>query len=364
MKQRKALIVASVGGFIDFEKNDIRLLKQQGYDVTVACSVDGWEQYLVDIDVEIVNIHFERNPLSLKNLQAMKEIKKLIYEGRYDLIHCHTPVASIITRLVAAKKRKSGVKVIYTAHGFHFYNGAPAKNWIIYYNAEKICSRFTDVLITINTEDYKLAKEKFYAQKVKYIPGVGVDVEKIRKQPSYLTKEQLGLKQDDVMILSVGELNTNKNHECVIRAINKIGNKNIHYYIAGVGDSEQYLLELADKLGLKNNFHLLGYRSDVIELDKTADVFCLPSYREGLSVALMEAIACGTKVACSDIRGNRDLAEKNDNVILFDPTDYIDCANKLEKIIKKSSIANDRILRFSRQTVEKNMQKIYEEVSI
>ena len=210
----------------------------------------------------------------------------MINENKYAFIHCHNPISGIISRLAA---KKSNTKIIYTAHGFHFYKGAPVKNWILFYPIEKLCSLYTDVLITINKEDYKLAKNKFYARKIVYIPGIGIDISKFQNVQINKDelKKELGLPKEGFILLSVGELNKNKNHSVVIKALSELGRKDIHYIIAGVGSLKNELEKLAIEKNIEDQVHFLGYRTDIDKIYQIADVFVFPSYREGLSVALM-----------------------------------------------------------------------------
>ena len=282
-------------------------------------------------------------------------------QQEFALIHCHTPVAGVLTRFAARALRGKGCRIIYTAHGFHFFKGAPFVNWLVFYTAEWICSWLTDVLITINKEDYFLAKKRFHAKEIQYVPGVGVNTDKINlcNPNKKIIRRNLGLSDDEKMIVSVGELNSNKNHEAVIRALGKIADTRIHYFIAGNGELGEYLKEIANEVGINNNFHLLGYRTDVIELNMTADLYCHPSYREGLSVALMEAIAAGTRVACSDIRGNRDLAEDCANVVLFDPHNIDNIASVIVSSMNRDVASNDGIEKYSLNVVQERMRTIY-----
>ncbi len=360
---KKALVVATVGGFIDFEKKNIKRLEELGYEVHIACAKKGWEEYLIGINENVIDIPFDRNPLSSMNMIAFKELKELIHKEKYQLIHCHTPIAGVLTRLAAKKVRKT-CKVIYTAHGFHFYKGALIKNWFIFYPAEWISAWYTDILITINSEDYALAKKKLHAKKIEYVPGIGIDVESIWNLHVNCeqVKLELGLMPGQKMLLSVGELNKNKNHRIVIEALSRLNDKNIHYYIAGEGELKEELEKLAEQLNIGKQVHLLGYRKDIIALNKSADLFCFPSHREGLSVSLMESIACGTPVICSNIRGNRDLANGNSNVLLFDECDVDDCALKIKTALCLRRKINNQILNYSTNNVGVKMDFIYRSI--
>lgn len=206
--------------------------------------------------------------------------------------------------------------MIYTAHGFHFYHGAPLKNWIVFYPVEKWLSRYTEVLITINREDYKRAKEKFMAKETVYIPGVGVDTDRFAPSKSGREKirSEFELQESQLMLLSVGELNDNKNHEMVIRAIQGL---NLVYVIVGKGELKEKLGNTAKKCGV--DLRLAGFRNDVADFYSAADIYVLPSIREGLNVSLMEAMAGGLPIACSRIRGNVDLIDEGKGGCFFDP---------------------------------------------
>jgi len=367
---KKALIVATLGGFIGFEKNNIKLLKQKGFEVYIACNTSGFEKYLKQFKVNIIDIPFSRQPFSKNNYFAYKKLKNIINTTKFELIHCHTPTGSVIARLAAKKARKKmGTKVIYTAHGFHFFKGAPIKNWLIYYPIERTCSRFTDIIITINNEDYKFAKEKMKSKEVYYISGVGLDIKSINdcKITRQEKRIELGLKDEDFIILSVGELNKNKNHKLIINALSTLNIKNLHFVIAGTGRLKQYYELLIKQLNLEENVHLLGYRTDIIEIYKIADVFCFPSFREGLSVSLMEAMANGLPCIVSNIRGNVDLIEDDIGGYLIDPMDVKSFNNTLikllydnEKSINMGLYNSEKIKQFDLSIVEPIISKIYD----
>ncbi|MBR5309849.1 MAG: glycosyltransferase family 4 protein [Oscillospiraceae bacterium] len=327
-----------------FFKPHIDMLVKEGHKVDIACNYKDLvlDNLYSELGCDFFQIDFSRSPLSFNNVKAFFQLKKIIKDGGYDIVHCHTPNAAVITRLVCRKFRKNGLKVFYTAHGFHFYKGAPKFNWLFFYPVEKICSKFTDKLITINKEDYELAKSKFYAKEVHYIPGVGVDLsrfENVQVNKSDKRRET-GVPEDAILLLSVGELNENKNHQVVIKALTQIDNKNIHYAIAGIGDKKEYLLNLAKELGLSDRVHLLGYRNDVAELYKAADIFCFPSIREGLGLAAVEAMACGLPVVAADNRGTRSFIEDETNGFICKYDDEKNFADVCVRIITDSNLKN------------------------
>ncbi|MDO5558726.1 MAG: glycosyltransferase family 4 protein [Oscillospiraceae bacterium] len=372
---KKALVTASVWGFIgSFEKKDIQILKSMGCQVYCAANrfsdVEefGDKGQLDDMDIVKCQIDYSRFPFSRKNFIAYKQIKQLLKENKFDIIHCHTPIAGILTRIAARKYRKSGTKVIYTAHGFHFFGGSPKKNWLLYYPVEKLCSRFTDTLITINKEDYALARAEMKAEKICYVPGIGVDIEKFSSVTidKHLKREELGVPEKAVLLFSVGELNVNKNHQTVIRALADIRNSNVYYMIAGSGDKSDELKQLAKDLNIDDHVLFLGYRMDVAELYRVSDIFVFPSYREGLSVSLMEAMACGLPVICSKIRGNVDLIDEDTGGMHFVPSSCSELENALCSLINDEnkrmfmgSYNVEKIQGFSSSVVQSLMEKVY-----
>ena len=365
---KKALFVATVVGHINaFHIPYLKWFKEQGWETHVAAHAENiCEQQINYCDV-FHEICFTRTPFSLSNIKAYCKLKEVIAHNRFDIIHCHTPTGGALTRLAAMNTRACGyTKVIYTAHGFHFYKGAPLLNWLIYYPIEKYLSRYTDVLITINKEDHEIAKNKMHAKKTEYIPGVGIDVEKIQntKVERNKKRKELGIPQDAFVFISVGELNKNKNHEVVIKALKNIADKNnIHYIIAGQGPLYQYLLDLADDYGLKDKVHLLGFRTDVIELLKSSDCFVFPSRREGLPVALVEAMACGLSVIASNIRGSADLIQDGINGFLFDLKDEESIRQCLSNMFMNqkaySTQINSKLSDLDIKNVISEMQSIY-----
>ncbi len=341
---RKILLTATVLSHIaQFHKPLIRLLKNNGYEVHVAAKNNLAEKNglsLNEADV-IYNIPFSRSPKSFSNVKAYKELKKIIAENQYDVISCNTPMGGVVTRLVARKMRKRGTRVIYMAHGFHFFKGAPLLNWLIYLPVEWICSFFTDTLITINQEDFEFAKKHLHAKKIEYIHGVGLDIDKFKNIEVDRDKkrQELGIPKDSFAVLSVGELNDNKNHETVLRAIAKLEKKDIVYIICGQGDKKEYLESLAKELGMEERLILPGYRTDVSEIYKCCDVFVFPSKREGLPVSVMEALVSGLPCVASKIRGNVDLIKDGENGFLCSAEDSNTFAENIDLILKNRDFA-------------------------
>ena len=368
---KKVLFVATVVKLhiMVFHIPYLEWFKKNGYEVHVAArnDYDNKDECIIPFCDRFHDLPFERSPIRKNNLQVYKDLKNIIDTEQYEIIHFHTPMGGAIGRLAARSARKKGTKVIYTAHGFHFFKGAPLVNWLAYYPAERWLSRYTDVLITINKEDYKLAK-KFKANRIEYVPGVGIDTDKFKNIEVNRTekRESLGVSEDDFMIISVGELNKNKNHQVIIRAIAKLRNEKIKYVLCGQGPLETELRELAKELDVENQVKFLGFRKDVPDLMKVADLFAFPSYREGLSLSLMEAMASGLPVVCSEIRGNTDLIEDGKGGYLVEPSDVEGFAKYIKELIEDSRLKSEfgdfnhkKIENYSIENVMKEVENIY-----
>ena len=369
----KVLFVATVvkTHIMEFHIPYLRMFKEMGWKTAVAARND----YENPADCVIpycdtyYDIPFERNPLKLGNVKAYKELKKVIDTGAYDILHCHTPVGAMLTRLAAKQARKCGTRVFYTAHGFHFYKGAPAINWLLYYPVEKWLSRYTDVLITINKEDYERAKN-FKSGRVCYVPGVGIDLKKFHV--GYVDKaekrKEIGVGADDFVLLSVGELIPCKNHEVVIRAMSVLKQNSelnpIQLVICGQGTYESDLKRLAEELRVSDHVRFLGYRNDISELCNCADLFVFMSHQEGLPIALMEAMACGLPVVCSNIRGNTDLIADGVTGLIADntPEKLAESINTMRKDTalrdRLATAALQKIKQFDLSRVETQIRKI------
>lgn len=338
---KKVLLVATVQSHIcQFHKPLINFLKENGCEVHVAARDNLAEKNgltLTEPD-KVINIPFRRSPYSPKNIKAYKALKKLIVSEGYDIVHCNTPVGGILTRMACKKIRKNKPYVIYEAHGFHFFKGGPAKNWVLWYPIEKHFSRYTDLLITINQMDYELAKKKFKAKRTEKVPGVGVNLAQFNCKEGGLTKKDLGLQDDDRIILSVGELNKNKNHQVVIKALAELKNPKVHYFICGNGKEKDNLVNLSRKLGVENQLHLMGYRRDVPDFYKLADVFAFPSLREGLAISPVEAMNFGVPIVTSDRRGINDFSENGVTGFMYDPYDYKGMAEGINRILSDNNL--------------------------
>lgn len=368
---KKILIVSTVSRqFYLFEQGNIEVLKSLGFEIHAAANFSDANERLDALD--IIRHHFEiqRSPFSIKNIKAYKQLKEVMKSENFHAIHCHSPMGSVLTRLAA---RSIGLSpVIYTAHGFHFYKGAPIINWLVYYPIEKHLSKYTDIQITINQEDYKRAK-RLASKKVKYVPGIGIDAigfNKFSVSNREKKRQELNIPKEAIVLLSVGELNKNKNHEVIIKSMREVEDENVFYIICGKGDKEEYLKKLVNSLDLIDKVKFLGFRNDIPEINIASDIFAFPSFREGLSVSLMEAMAAGLPVICSNIRGNVDLIENDKGGYLINPKDVGGFAKAINELSSNRNKRNSfgaynlkKVTMFEKENVMKEMSKLYSEVS-
>ena len=323
MDEKKVLLVSHVSGFVpQFEMNNVRILQDMGYEVhyasnfnTPAYGMDN--ERLKGTGIVQHQVDFVRSPWNVTaNLKAYLQLKHLMEEQSFSLVHCHNPMSAALTRIAA---KASGTRpVLYTAHGFHFYQGAPFHMWVIYGSMEWLLSFLTDQQICINKEDYLFAKHFFHAGRINYIPGVGINTGKIHEVSADREKKrtELGIPEDAIVLVSAGEMIPRKNQETILKALavlnrgkGQIDADRPEYFcvICGHGELQEKLLTLAKELKVEQQVIFPGYRKDLWEIYKVSDIFVFPSLQEGLPAALLEAMAAGLPVVCSDIRGNNEL---------------------------------------------------------
>ncbi len=448
---KKALLTASVASMLDnFNRSNIELLLQAGYEVTLATNfrskedsspiwrIRGFMSEMEKRGCRLVQVDFSRKIYNVTGqIKSYRQVKALA-SGGFDLVHCNSPICAALTRLAFRHKRKParqapgprlhegrtetvwqrsdhtaaeqqtirnkiddrekkqnhafcGTRVIYTAHGFHFFEGSPLKNWLLYFPVEWVCSHWTDILNTVNAEDFQRAQKRLKADQVVRLPGVGIDLNKFRPGMADRTavRRKLGIGDREIMLLSVGELISRKNHASVLKALKILEEKkcragaakgaagalasdvvcpqprtarSLRYVICGKGEREPELKALAAKLGLAERTLFTGYREDISELCQAADLFVFPSLQEGMPMALMEAIAVNAPVICSDIRGNRELVPERE--LRFDPKDPGDIARCIERALRAYPLtARKRHLKdieaYRLERVEEQMRREY-----
>lgn len=347
----------------------MQLLQGKGYEVHAAASPDeGRKEEVEAIGVRCWDIPFSRSPHSLKNWRALRELGRLLEAYRFDLIHVHTPVAAFLGRYLA--KAKGQGPVLYTAHGFHFYRGAPVKHWLLCYPLERLAARWTDGLIVINNEDYQAAQRMGLkpGENLFYVPGVGVDLAEYTRYlgPGAL-REELGISREEIVITCIAEFSPVKNHAFLLDAWEKVASSTsgVHLWLAGEGKLKERLEKEVRTLGVPR-VYFLGFRQDIPKVLQDTDIFVLVSRREGLPKSIMEAMAAGKPVVASNVRGNRDLVEHGRTGFLVELGDVEGLARCLKLLARDENLrlalgnaGREKIKDYSLDKVLSEMEVIY-----
>ncbi|MCD8022528.1 MAG: glycosyltransferase family 4 protein [Lachnospiraceae bacterium] len=351
---KRMLVTSTDLMMIQFLVPHVKYLSEHGWKIEVACSPvgDRIEEVRRALDgISSVHVvHLYRNPAKPGNLHGYRELRRLIQSGSWDVIWTNEPVMGVMTRLAAQTARRAGTRVVYMVHGFHFYEGAPKRNWMIYYPIEREMSRFTDTIVTINHEDYDRAG-RMHAGNVKYIHGIGVDTSRLHRSGGCCNiRQEIGVDEDAFIVLSVGELMPRKNQEVIIKALGILQDEDIHYVLCGKGDRLAYLQELADNEKVAGQVHFLGYRKDVLDFYSQADILAFPSRREGLGLAGLEAMYCGLPIVSSNINGLRDYMENGKTGYIFATDDAQGFAEGI-RLLKESPSLREECGAYNRKAV-------------
>lgn len=371
----KILFVATVRSHIgQFHMPFIRELKARGVEVHAAFKDNSADKPGLDLSAidKTFEVPFERQPLRPNNIKAYRELKKIIDGNGYDAVHCHTPMGAVITRLAAKSARKKGTKVIYTAHGFHFFKGASIKNWMFFYPVEKYLSKYTDCLITINSEDCELAhKKKFRAGKIYKVHGVGVELDKFKAvdaDEKARLRAEYGYDGDTFIMIYPADLSVRKNQPMLFDALQKIAkkNKNVKLLLPGQPIRLEEYKRMVSERGIADNVEFLGYRRDINNLVGLSDLSVASSFQEGLPINIIEAMAMGNAIVATDVRGNNGAVEDGVNGYLVPVGDsdlmaekILELMNDREKLRTFGENGLDMVKDFSTENVNREMLTIY-----
>lgn len=349
-------------------------LSENGFQVEIACSDVGGRMNEIreKLDGYVEKIHvvrLVRSPASPTNLKGYQDMKKVINQGNYDIVWTNEPVMGVVTRLAARNARRKGTKVLYMVHGFHFFKGGPKKYWLAFYPVEKAMGRNCDCVVTVNHEDYNRAR-KMHLPNVKYVHGIGINTERLTLGENQNDiRQELGLSSNSILVLSIGELNTNKNQKTIIKALSMIKDQDVHYLLCGKGDQLEALTQLANDLNVSKRVHFLGYRTDVVDICSQSDIYVMPSHREGLPVSSLEAMYCGLPLVTSNIRGLTDVMEDGKSGFLCSPDDSKAFAKSIQilKANKKlreacSKRNKEFVKKYLLQNTKKELFKILEQL--
>ena len=366
----KILFVATVRSHIgQFHMPLIRALKEAGHEVHAAFRDNSADKPGLDLSAidRVFEVPFERSPYSAKNIRAYRVLKQIITDGNYDIIHCHTPMGGVCTRLAARDVRKKGTKVFYTAHGFHFYKGAPLKNWLFYYPVEKYLARFTDVLVTINQEDYDLAKKKcFKAGHIEKINCVGVDLSKfkpITEEEHLAARAEYGFSPEQFVMLYAADLSYRKNQPMLFRALARLKDTcpDMLLLLPGQPILKDEYEQQCEQLGIAHMVRFMGYRRDIDRLLAACDCVVSSSRQEGLPMNLIEAAARGRYIIATDVRGNADVVKQSGYGALVKFDDDAGMAGEIMKFLKDMNILEHiNMNNFCMSKINKQLINFYE----
>lgn len=375
---KKVLFVATVRSHIgQFHISYLKELKKNGYEIHAAYRDNAKDKPGLDLSVvdKVYELPFERSPLKASNYAAYQQLKKIIENQHFDIIHCHTPVGGVAARLAARKARKRGTKVIYTAHGFHFYKGASVKNWLLFYPVERFLAGYTDALITINREDFAAA-EKFKAGHKYLINGVGIDLTQFAETDASKKRSlraEYGFDENDFIIIYPADLSVRKNQKMLLRAVAEVKRqkKGIHLTVLMPGQPimKEELEDLAKAFGIQENCRFMGYRRDMSKLIGLSDLMVSSSRQEGLPVCIMEAMAVGKPVIATRVRGNEDLVEEGYNGYLCALEDEKAMAEAMIRLYEDRELlavmgenSRKKIAEYGRECVNEKLYRVYEEM--
>lgn len=376
----KVLFVATVRSHIgQFHMPFIEELKKRGCEVHAAYKDNSADKQGLDLSAvdKVFEVPFSRSPYSTSNIRAYKVLKRIIDENHYDAIHCHTPMGAVVTRLAAKNARKKGTKIIYTAHGFHFYKGASKFNWLVFYPIEKYLSKYTDCLITINHEDYELARQKgFKTLKIEHVNGVGVDISRFHSvtasEKSQLRKEY-GYSDSDFLMIYPADFCKRKNQNMLFDTLKLLLEKNSNFklLLPGLDEFAQPYIEYAKEIGVNDHISVMGYRRDIDKLVGMCDLSVSSSRQEGLPINLIEAMAIGNAIVASDVRGNNDLVVNGRNGFLVELNHSQEMADAVLKLYNDPELAasfrkqnSNMVKKYSVDSVIRHMVEIYKDLDL
>ncbi len=364
-KEKRILLVANVAKehVLKFHLPTMRRLAQRGWIVDVACHAD---EPVPDCH-RLYPMPWKRNPFAPGSLQGIRKLKKIIDEGDYAVVYCHTPMGGLAGRLAGGKARKRGTRVIYCAHGFHFYNGAPVLNWLVIYPIEKMLARKTDVIFTMNREDYGTAKSRFTKKVVvESIPGMGADCSRIavadRKASRQKIREEFGISDQTQLMIYVAEQTQNKNQKMLIDALSVLlkEGRDVCLLLPGPDHVDGAHERYARQKGVADRCFFLGWRDDIGDLLAASDVYTASSCREGFTINLLEAQVAKLPVVATDNRAHRMIIEDGKNGFLVPLGDADAMADRIGTILDTSPFDLDRI---AKEAERYDSRRVAEELS-
>jgi len=292
--------------------------RSQGWRVDALANGASGNPRIADAFDHRYDVAWSRNPLDPRNLVgSAKRVREVVSAGGYDIVHVHTPIAAFVTRFALRGLRAAERPVvIYTAHGFHFYEGQRAAPHMLYRSMERLAGRGTDYLVTINAEDFAAAQAlgTIDTARIRIIPGIGVDTDRFAENPDLAAREakraevrsDLRVLPESFMLTVIAEFGAVKRHEFALKALAEVTDPRVVLALVGDGPLESTLREKAIALRVHDRVRWAGYRRDIPSVLAASDAVLLVSEREGLPRSVLEAMAAGRPVIGTRTRGITD----------------------------------------------------------
>lgn len=343
---------------VQFTAQELTALQTLGCEVHLACPLE--KPY---ISQEAMHLLEERFPQLVwhdiaftdslhafrRNRKAGQELEQLLEELKPELVHCHGTIAGIYGRRAA---EHLGIPAFYTAHDFRIYRGCLLPERLGFGFLERRYSRCTQVMYTVCPEDGNYAKKHLHARTVISLPDMGLDYERyaIPARSRDEVRAELRIPEDATVLLSVGTLRMQKRLRIVLQAMARLRDmEQLHYVICGEGPDMAFLQKLIANLRLQERVHLLGYRTDIPDLLGAADIFCMPSRREGCGIAALEAMAAGLPLITVRSHGTRAYAVAGEGAFCLKGDMVNACADAIRqldenRLLRKQMGAHNRAL--------------------
>lgn len=346
-------------------------LENEGYEVEIACSRGEEAKTLEKKGYVFKFVNIDRKVSLFSNIKSIIEIYKIIKKGKYDIVHVHTPAASVMGRIAA---KLSGVPlIIYTAHGFYFHEGMSRAKYNTILKIEKYLAKyFTDFIFSQSEEDRKTALKNHFIDKNKILTiSNGVDTQgsfnpiNIERDKIDELYKEFNLEKNDKIVTFVGRLVKEKGVIDLLEAFNNINfNDEAKVKLLIIGDvaqSERDKDIINELENYKDNPNIIfaGRRNDINNILYFTDVFCLPSYREGMPRSIIEAMAMECAVVATDIRGSKEEVIDGKTGFLVPVNSVNILGDKIKELIE-----DEKLLKKMKNAGRRRAEKLFDEKEI
>ncbi len=376
---KRILVLSDTASLQDLNnRSNLNLLLEMNCEIHVGCNfthgnttsserVDAFANELRDADITCLQLSFQKLKNHFANQKNVeKELDRIFRAFEYDLVHCLT-LSSLWCAGPIAKKYH--IPVMCTSYGLPVYEGVSLITRLKLAPKMKKASKYAEVFVCCNYEDYSFAKSNFKSKHVFRIPGIGLDPYRFRAPTvsRHRMRDFMEIPQNAVTLITVGALTKQKNHAVILKALARLRMLEIHYVICGGGDNADYLYKLTQNLNLNDRVHFTKHRDDIVNMLHACDIFCLPSKAEGIGIAALEAMEAGLPLITSNVQGLKDIMEDGVTGFSFRPDDVtgfvagIEALTEDKKLREQMGQHNRSAAEvFYRENTEYIMRQIYE----